>query len=57
MHFLLYAAIQQQEQKLNYAVMMLNHCFDSPRLKYKLEQSILKEKKFQKFIKLWNNGW
>lgn len=35
---------------------MLNHCFDSPNLKFTLEESTLESKKIQQFAKLWNNA-
>lgn len=44
------------EKKVNYATVVLNHCFDSPQLNFKLEESALDNKKIQKFIKIWNNA-
>lgn len=44
------------EKKANYATVVLNHCFDSPDLKFKLEEPTLDNKKIQKFIKVWNNA-
>lgn len=44
------------EKKLNYATVMLNHCFDSPSLKYKLDESTLDNGNIRKFTKLWNNA-
>ncbi|KAI2797386.1 cAMP-dependent protein kinase subunit [Blomia tropicalis] len=38
----------------NYGVMMLNHCFDSPDLNYKLNETIFCNPRISKFAELWN---